>query len=189
MADNARLRRARRHARWRLLPMQLSLVLLWLFLWGEFSWTMVITGVLVSMLIPAVFYLPPVEATGRFHPGWTAWFVLHLLWDIMRSSLIVAAQAFGVGYRPEAAVVGVRLRTRSDLVMTATAEASTLVPGTLVIDVDREHHELYLHVFSVRGPEHIAKAKQDVLKTEARVIKAFGSAADLRRLASEEVAP
>lgn len=189
MADNARLRRARRYARWRTLPMQASLVLLWLFLWGEFSWTMLIMGLLVSTLIPAVFYMPPVEATGRFHLGWAVWFVMHLLWDIARSSVIVAAQAFGWGYRREAAVVGVRLRTRSDLVMTATAEASTLVPGTLVIDVDREHHELYLHVFSVRGPEHIAKARQDVLKTEARVIKAFGSAADLRRLAAQEVAP
>jgi len=188
MANKQRLRRARRLARWRLIPLQASLVVLWLFLWGEFSWTMLAMGVVVAALVPAVFYLPPIESTRRFHVGWALWFVMHLLWDIVRSSVVVAAQALGWGYRREAAVIGVRLRTRSDLVMTATAEASTLVPGTLVIDVDRERRELYLHVFSVRDAAHIERARREVLQTELRVIRAFGSAAELRRATREEKA-
>ena len=175
MAEKRRMRKARGRALGRLIPMQFALVLLWLFLWGGFSWTTLLTGLVASSLIPFVFYLPPIEITGRVHVGWLAWFVLRLFIDIARASGIVAAQAFGIGYSRDAAVIAVPLRTRSDVIMTATAEASTLVPGTLVLDIDRESRELYLHVFSVRSLDDVEKARREVRETEARIILAIGS--------------
>lgn len=167
------------------LPMQAALVLLWIFLWGAFDWSTIGMAVLVSILIPAIFYLPPIESTGRFNPLWTAWFVIHLMYDIARSSILVAAQAIGIGYSPQQAVIGVKMRTRSDLILTATAEASTLVPGTMALDADREHGELFLHLFSVRNDAEIEKARATLLKTEARLIMAFGSKRDIAKLRKE----
>lgn len=186
MADRLR-RRRERHLR-TLVPMQLSLLLLWVLLWGELTWTNVATGALVAIIIPAVFYLPPIEALSRFHLGWTLWFVVRLLWDIARASLVVAGQALGIRYSPNVAILSVRLRTRSDLILTATAEAVTLVPGTLVIDADRERGELFLHAFSVRSPRDIANARRAVLATEARLIRAIGSARAVARLRDERAA-
>lgn len=183
MASRVHGRRSR-HLR-TLVPMQLSLLVLWILLWGELTWTNVATGVIVSIAIPAVFYLPPIENLGRFHLGWAIWFVARLLYDICRASLVVAGQAFGIRYSRDAAIISVRLRTRSDLILTATAEAVTLVPGALVIDADREHGELFLHVFSVRSPQDIAKARRSVLDTEARLIRAFGSGRAMQRLQAE----
>lgn len=168
--------------------MQLSLVLLWVLLWGEFTWTNVIMGGVVSIVIPAIFYLPPIESLGRFHIGWTAYFLGRLLFDISRASIVVAGQAVGIGYSPDNAIICVKLRTRNDLILTFTAEAVTLVPGTLVIDIDREHGELFLHVFSVHSPADIDKARRGALDTEARLIRAIGSARSLQRLRAEGVA-
>jgi len=186
MASRSRRRRARAAALRQQIPFLVSLVLLWVFLWGDdFSWTNLTVGVLVAVAIPAIFYMPPIELSGRVNPLWLAYFVVRLLFDIARSSLIVAAQAFGLGYSPHEAIIEVKMRTRSDLVLTATAEASTLVPGTLVLDVDREKHALFVHVFSVRGERDIEKARAHTLATEARIIRAVGSPAEMRALRQE----
>src|SRR5690554_668520 len=183
MAPRRRSRGARSVRRQ--LPMQLALVILWIFLWGDFDWSTIGMAVIVSIAIPAIFYLPPIESTGRFNPFWTAWFVIHLLYDITRSSLLVAAQAMGIAYSPQQAIIGVKMRTRSDLILTATAEASTLVPGTMALDADREHGELFLHLFSVHSDEDIEKARKTLLATEARLIMAFGSKRDIAKLRKE----
>ncbi|MFN3866533.1 MAG: Na+/H+ antiporter subunit E, partial [Demequina sp.] len=171
-----------------LVPMQLSLLVLWVLLWGELSWTNLATGMVVAIAIPALFYLPPIESTGRFHLGWSIWFMLRLLFDNVRASVVVAGQAVGIRYSRNVAIIGVRLRTRNDLILTATAEAVTLVPGAIVIDADREHGELFLHVFSVRSPDDIEKARRAVLVTEARLIRAFGSSRSMQRLKAEGAA-
>lgn len=183
MASRKRSRSARSLRRQ--LPMQLALMFLWISLWGAFDWSTIGMAVIVSIAIPAIFYLPPIESTGRFNVIWTVWFVLHLLWDIARSSVLVAAQAMGIGYSPQQAIIGVKMRTRSDLILTATAEASTLVPGTMALDADREHGELFLHLFSVRNEDEIEKARATLLETEARLIMAFGSKRDVAKLRKE----
>lgn len=185
MADQVPTRTARKRAFRRLFPLQLSLLVLWVFLWGSFSPSVILTGAIFATLIPMVFYLPPIESTGRFHLGWAVVFVVRLLADIVRASIIVAGQAVGIGYSKKSAVIRVPLRTRSDLIMTATAEASTLVPGTVVIDVDREDRDLFLHVFSVRSKEDVVKARRHALELEARIIMAIGSEHEVRRLRLE----
>ncbi len=180
MAERKQMRRARRFALRALIPTQLSLGLLWFFLWGEWSWSSVLMGLVIATIIPMVFYLPPVGAGERIHVGWVLWYVLRLFIDIVKASFIVAGQAFGIGYSRDNAVIGVRLRTTSDIILTVVAESSTLVPGTLVIDVDRESRDLYLHVFSVRSPEQLEKARKDVLHTEELAILAIGSPEEVR---------
>ncbi len=180
------MRRGQRFALRRLVPMQVSLLVLWVFLWGSYSASTILTGAIVATVIPLIFYLPPIENVSRFHLGWALWFVMHLFIDITRSSFIVAGQAIGIGYSDKSAVIRVPLRSRSDLILTATAEASTLIPGTVVIDVDREARDLYLHVFSVRSQEDVDRARADALAIEARAIRAIGSVRDMKRLAAEE---
>jgi len=178
-------RKHRRLTLRRTLPMQVAMLVLWVALWGSFSPSLILMGAIAVGVVPMIFYLPPIEALGRFHLGWALWFVLRLLVDITRSSFIVAGQAIGIGYSNKSAVIRVPLRSRSDLIMMATAEATTLVPGTVVIDVDREAHALYLHVFSVRGADDVTRARRETQAIEARAIRVIGSRNDLKRLDAE----
>lgn len=165
-----------------------GLVVLWMLLWGQFTWVSLVTGLALALLVSTVFYLPAVRLSGRFNPGRALLFFLRLLVDIVRASLQIAWLVVSPRYRPSNAVIAVPLRTRSDLVMTFTAEAISLVPGSIVLDIDRETATLYLHALDVHSVEQIPALKREVLATERRLILAAGSADDLRRLREAEAA-
>jgi multicomponent Na+:H+ antiporter subunit E len=80
------------------------------------------------------------------------------------------------------AIVQVQLRADSDLLLTMVAEATSLVPGSLVLDLDREHRVMTLHMLPARDLEDVARKKANVLVVEERLVRAFGSPADLAAL-------
>ncbi len=160
----------------------LGLVLLWMLLWGQFTWLALVTGVVLGLLVSVTFYLPAVRLSGRLNPWFALVFAVRLLGDIVVASLQIAWTAVSPWYRPSNAIIAVALRTRSDLVMTFTAEAVSLVPGSIVLDLDRENATLYLHALNVRSPADVPALKRGVLAVERRLILAGGSADDLARL-------
>ena len=178
-------RAERRAALLNQLPLWLGLVLLWMLLWGSFSWLNLVTGALLASLVSVVFYLPAVQLSGRLDPARTVVFLLRLLGDIVRASVQVAWLALKpltMPAGPQSAIIAVPLRTRSDLILTWTAVATSIVPGSIVIDTDRVSSTLYLHVLNVRTTEQIERFRLTVLATERRIVRAFGSREDLERL-------
>lgn len=159
-----------------------GLVLLWMLLWGSFDWLGLVTGVLLAALVSVVFYLPPVQLSGRLNPWRTVLFFLRLLLDIVSASVQVAALALAPRYRPGNAILAVPLRTRSDLILTWTAIATSIVPGSLVVDIDRVTSTLYLHVLNLHTLEQVERFRETVFATESRIVHAFGSREDLERL-------
>ena len=71
-------RAERRAALLNQLPLWLGLVLLWMLLWGSFSWLNLVTGAVLASLVSIVFYLPAVQLSGRLDPARTVVFLLRL---------------------------------------------------------------------------------------------------------------
>ena len=99
--------------------------------------------------------------------------------DVIRASAEVSAIALRPRYTPRGAVIGVQLRSHSDLYLTLTAELCSLVPGSLVVEAHRLTGMLYLHVLDVRASGGIEAARQSVLDQEERVLRAFASDEEL----------
>ncbi|MEW2380720.1 Na+/H+ antiporter subunit E [Micromonospora sp. NPDC047707] len=158
------------------------LVLVWNLLWGDFSWGNLLGGLLVAGVVLVFFPLPPVTFGGRVRPGPLLALVLRTLGDLVTASLRVGALAVLPGHRPHSAIVTVRLRVPSDLNLALTAEVVSLVPGTLVLDVDREAGVLHVHVLDTHGRRELAENKERVRVVERRIVRALGSAAEVRRL-------
>ncbi|MDM4723145.1 Na+/H+ antiporter subunit E [Micromonospora sp. WMMA1363] len=158
------------------------LTLVWNLLWGEFSWGNLLGGLLVAAVVLVFFPLPPVTFGGRVRPGALLAFVLRFVAELVTASLHIARIAVQPGYLPRAAILAVRLRVRTDLNLALTAEAVSMVPGTLVLEVDRERGVLYVHVLDVRTPRDLAAGRRQVLTVERRIVRAVGSAAELRQL-------
>jgi multicomponent Na+:H+ antiporter subunit E len=95
--------------------------------------------------------------------------------DVVLASLQVAFRSIWPGWRPVNAIIAVQLLTRSDLVTTLTAEAISVVPGTVVIDIDRERGLLYLHAFGTRNGADLDRVRRQVLGTEERIVLAIGT--------------
>lgn len=172
---------------WQQLPLLLGLVLLWSVLWGQVTWLSILTGIIVAIAVTRVFYLPPAELSGRINPWYTLVFLATFLLDVAVASFTVAYQALHPRPIPYSSVIGVQLRTRSDLIMTLDAIAMSLVPGSLVVEADRERSILYLHSFDTRTTEDVEAMRRKVLVVEARIVRAIGSKADLERIQETEV--
>ena len=163
-------------------PLFLGLVLLWMLLWGSFSWLNLLTGTLLATLVSVGFYLPAVELGLRLNPWYTVLYLIRLGFDIVRGSLQVAVLALSPRYTPSNAIVAVHLRTRNDFILTLTGVSTSIVPGAIVVDVDRVQSTLYLHVLNVAHPEQVERFRNGVLAEERRIVMALGSREDVERL-------
>ena len=159
-----------------------GLVTVWMLLWGVFSWANLISGVLVSALVLAVFPLPPVTFAGRPHP----WGLLRFAWrfvaDLVVASVQLAVLAFRFGHVPRSAIIRVPLRVPSDLILTLTGEAVSLVPGSLIVDTDQASTTLYIHVIAVPDRPAVEQFRHHVYEVEAAIVRAIGSDAEIRML-------
>jgi multicomponent Na+:H+ antiporter subunit E len=171
---------SRWEAVWRQVPLLLGLVALWIFLWDHVDVLTVTTGVLLAIAVTRALYLPPVLLSGRFNPWRGLLLGLRMMFDVVVASIQVAFKSIWPTWQPMNAIIDVQLLTRSDLVTTLTAEAITVVPGTVVIDIDRERGLLYLHALGTRTPEDIDRARERVLATEERIVLAIGTRAQAR---------
>lgn len=173
---------------WRQLPLLIGLVLLWVFLWDHVDVLTVTTGVLLAILVTRFLYLPPVLLSGRFDPWRGLLLGLRMMFDVAVASMQVAFRAVWPRWTPMNSIIAVQLLTRSDLVTTLTAEAISVVPGTVVVDIDRERGLLYLHALGTRTPADLERVRTEVLATEERIVLAIGTreqAASVRRARRE----
>ncbi|MBM7081680.1 Na+/H+ antiporter subunit E [Micromonospora sp. SCSIO 07396] len=161
------------------------LVVVWNLLWGNFSPANLLAGLLVSGAVLVFFPLPPVSFGGRLRPRALLRLAGVFVVELVSASIHVAAIAVRPGFRPRGAIIGVRLRVRTDLNLALTAELLSLVPGTLIVEVDRDAGVLYVHVLDVRSPADLTGSRDRILAVEERIVRAVGSAAELRQLTTE----
>ena len=164
------------------LPLLVGLVLMWMMLWHEASWLTLLSGVLVSVIAMRLFYLPPVELAGRLNLWWALRYLGFFLWHLVLASCQVAWLAIKPGPPPRTAIIAVRLRTRSDFVLTVVGLTVSLIPGSLVAEVDRFGSILYLHVLNTPTQKQIREMRAQTLRIEELVIRAVGSREEVAAL-------
>jgi multicomponent Na+:H+ antiporter subunit E len=84
------------------------------------------------------------------------YFLLYLVWEIIVSSVNIAWLVLQPNPPLDPGIVAVPLELQSGLEVTALASAITLTPGTLSLDLARDHNQrlvLYVHALRVGDPE------------------------------------
>ena len=158
------------------LPLMLGLVVVWCALWRDFSPAMLLFGFLVAWAITAVFYLPPVRIAGRFNPLWGLWFLVRFIGWVVLGSLEVLWLALRPGPLPRSAVMSTHLRVDDDLLLSTVGGVLSLIPGSLVLEVDRRSGTIYFHVLNADA-EHSQRRFQEQARTvEELLILTVGSA-------------
>jgi len=171
------------HPRRRRGPVQWATVVwlaaVWVLLWGDLSPANVVAGLCLGLLVTTGLRMTPVDFHGRVHPAGVARLLGRFAVDLVRASFEVSILALRLRHEPRGAVIGVQLRSHSDLYLTLTAELCSLVPGSIVVEAHRLTGKLYLHVLDVEQSGGIEAARQSVLDQEERVLRAFASDAEL----------
>ncbi|WP_051196502.1 Na+/H+ antiporter subunit E [Jonesia quinghaiensis] len=170
------MKRSFRSIQW---PAVFWLTIVWVLLWGDLSAANVLGGAALGILIMVVFPLPSIDYAGRFRPVYVIALFVSFLRELVVASFQVAWLALRVNHQPRSAVVRVKLRSTSDLYLTLTAEMSSLVPGSLVIEAHRLTSTLYLHVLDIDHSGGADAVRDHVLVLEERVLKALASDQEL----------
>jgi multicomponent Na+:H+ antiporter subunit E len=167
------------------LPLLVWLVIVWAALWQDFSAGNLLFGALIAVVVARLFYLPPVELGGRFNIVRAVPFALMFLAKVVAASFQVLYLAVARGPKVTNAVVAVPLRSHSDLMVTATGHVISLIPGSLVVEVDRSTSTLYIHGLNVRNAEDVVSLRKEVRDTEAGLIRVMGTKDELAALKQE----
>jgi len=178
----------RRELLWRLwqqLPLLLLLVPLWMVLWGELSWLSFTSGVVVAFFVSIVFYLPPAELSGRINPFWSLVFFGWFLYEVAVGSCHVAWLAFRRQGLRRNALVAAPMATDSDIVTTLTSLVITLIPGSVVVEIDQPDTVLYLHAIDIVDEAEAEQLRAKVRAIERGIVRAIGSRQDLEAIANQ----
>lgn len=160
-------------------PTVVWITAIWVLLWGEISAGNVLAGLTVGLLVQSFLPLPAVGYHGRVRPGRVGYLVFRFLVDLVAASLHVAFLAVDPRKHPRTAVVGVQLRTESDLYLFITSEIATLVPGSVVVEAVRRNGVIYVHVLDLDGVGGAEAVRRNVLAIEERVLRALASDEEL----------
>ena len=149
------------------------LAAVWVLLWGTLSWANVLAGVAVALLVRWALPLPPVVPEGRLRLLPSLRLVAIVAGQLVVSSLQIARLALRPGPPPRTAVVAVPLRTESDLVLALVALVVTLVPGSMVVEIDRTRRVLYSHTLDCDSDGGAAQHRAQVRQVEDLMMRAM----------------
>lgn len=160
------------------LPLIAFLAFVWMALWQQFDLGTFIIGLVYGTVIVRIFYLPPLRGTGRINLLWGLIFTVRFLAKMVAASFQVSWVVLRRGPTVRNRIISVQLRSHDDLMVTLVGHALALVPGSLVVDVDRTTATLYLHCLGVTDDHQAERIRQDALRTEALLIRTSGNRSD-----------
>lgn len=155
------------------------LTVVWLLLWGTFTPLTLVGGVLVGVLVTALLKLPPAPAPLPFRPGRLLALVGYLAYDTVVSGIGVTWQTLRHGPRARGAVLAVPLLSGSDRVVTVVANAFSLSPGTMTLQIDRARGVWYVYALGPRDRAGVERARRQAMQVQRRVLAALGSPGEL----------
>jgi multicomponent Na+:H+ antiporter subunit E len=161
------------------LPQLVWLTVVWVLLWGTTSAQTLLGGMLVAALVTVAFPLPLVSERLPLRPLGLLRLAGFLAVDLVVSGVNISWETLRHGPRATAGIVAVPLLTGSDRVSAAVANATSLAPGTFVLQIDRRGGVCYVYALGVRGTADAQRVRRQVLALQRRVIAALGTAAEL----------
>lgn len=155
------------------------LAVVWLLLWGTFTPLTLVGGVLVGALVTAVVPLPAPTRLLPVRPLRLLALAGYLVLDLVRSGVDVAWQTLRWGPAARGAIVAVPLLSSSDRVVTVVANAFTLSPGTMALQIDRERRVWYVYALGPRDRAAAERSRRQAMDLQRRVLAALGTPAEI----------
>ncbi|MEV5648397.1 Na+/H+ antiporter subunit E [Nocardia sp. NPDC052254] len=153
-------------------------VLIWLAvvytaLWGTASAANLIGGLVIGVLIMVLLPLPRVPVKGGLHLLPLLKVVVLTAYYAVESSFQIAWFAVRPAGAPVSGVLRVRMAIDSDLVLVLCADVLNLIPGTMVLELDRTAGLAWVHVLDVGSEAAVEKFYRITRQLEGLLISAF----------------
>lgn len=162
----------------------LAILVAWLAMWSDLSVANVVSGLAVAAVIVVGFDTWS-HRPMRLRPVRAAKFAVYFLYKLVESTWAVSRAVVAPRHRVHTGIISVPLQGCSDAVATLIADAITLTPGTLTLEVRRDPLTLYIHALDTRDLEAI---RRDVRALEVLAVRAFGDDDAIAGLAVDDTA-
>jgi multicomponent Na+:H+ antiporter subunit E len=162
------------------------LTLVWILLWGNISAANIVGGLVVALVITLLLPLPRVPVEGKIRPLALLRLVLYVAYSLVLSSFQVAWLAIKPGPPPATAVLRAHLAIKSDLVLALSVGVITLIPGSVVLEIDQTRRLIYVHVIDVGSEKAVSNFYRQVKTVERLMVAAFERDNDWRPSAEKE---
>jgi multicomponent Na+:H+ antiporter subunit E len=151
-------------------------VVLWESLWGNFTFANLFSGVVVSIGLVLLVRLPDADLRsyrgGRVRPVRAAIFLVYFVVKVVQANVALAWEVVTPRNTIEPGILGIPIRDCSDALVTLIANAFTLTPGSLTIEVLEDPTVIYVHVLHLNDPERV---RADLFRLAEMAVKAFGT--------------
>ena len=164
------------------------LILVWILLWGTVSPANILSGLAIALVITLLLPLPVVPIEGRVHLLSLLRLIGQVAYLLVLSSVQVAWLAVKPGPPPLTAVLRVRLAVKSDLVLALAANIITLIPGSIVLEIDQTRRLLYAHVIDVGSDASVDRFYRQISDLEKLLVASFERDTEWRPVPKEETA-
>ena len=155
----------------------LWLTVVWVGLWGSVTAANVLGGLAVAVVVVVLLPLPSPGTPGVVDPRALLRFVAGFVVDLLVSTWQVAVLVLHPRGTLRQGVVAVHVPGASDALLTMLANAISLTPGTLTLDIDRHSSTLYVHALDIGpGPEGVRRLRQDLHDQAISAVRAVGPA-------------
>mgnify|MGYP002652660570 CR=1 FL=1 len=153
-------------------------VLIWLavvyvWLWGVISVANIVSGLVIGALIMFALPLPRVPVAGRVHPLSIVVLLGSIVYYALESSLQIAWLAIRPKAPPITGVLRVRMEIKSDMVLVLFCDTLNLIPGTMVLEIDKDRRLVYVHVLDVGSDAAVNTFYRSTHRLERLFISAF----------------
>ena len=130
--------------------MNILLAVLWMFMWGSFHSYSLLMGMLLGYLLLGI-VSRTTAGEGYGTRGWRfILFFIYFVRILVKANLIVAWEIITPGYQMTPGIIRYPVKGMTDFQITSLANAITLTPGTLSVDVDDDAEYLYVHCMYVK---------------------------------------
>lgn len=130
--------------------LSIALLLVWIALARSTSFGHLLIGTILAFVVPLVVSGLGLANVRLKRPGVIVRFVSIVLWDVVKSNLVVARGVLGWGSRrPDSRFVVVPLELRDPVGLAVLAMVTTIVPGTVWSELAIDRSSFLLHVWDV----------------------------------------
>ncbi len=150
----------------------LWLFFIWVAAFGNVEPLTLVGGLLVAFIVQWSFPLPLRTGIFVFRPFRALWLAIRFLYDTIRAGLHVSWLVL----RPEPrrdAIIAIATRTDNPEYLTILSAMTSLVPGTIVLEVDPVFRYIYLHCLDVDFQGGVEGVRAAVRAQEARILQAL----------------
>ena len=155
------------------------LTLVWVLLWGTFSPLSIVGGVVVAVAVIGAFRFPVAGSHLPVRPLRMLALVGYLAYDMVVSGVEVSWQVLRYGPDARGAVYEVPLLSRSDRVVAVIANALSLSPGAMALQIDHAHGLWFVYALGPRDTAGVERSRRRTMDMQRRVIAALGTPEEL----------